>query len=35
VPLLSDNPISHCEGLARRLYHERVYDWLDEPLAEV
>jgi pimeloyl-ACP methyl ester carboxylesterase len=23
----------HCEGTARRLYHQRVYDWLDETLA--
>lgn len=23
----------HCEGMARRLYHQRVYDWLDETLA--
>jgi alpha-beta hydrolase superfamily lysophospholipase len=23
----------HCEGTARRLYHQRVFDWLDETLA--
>jgi len=23
----------HCEGAARRLYHQRVFDWLDETLA--
>ncbi|HST38004.1 MAG TPA: alpha/beta fold hydrolase [Conexibacter sp.] len=23
----------HCEGAGRRLYHQRVYDWLDETLA--
>lgn len=23
----------HCEGLARTLYHQRVFDWLDETLA--
>lgn len=23
----------HCEGAARALYHQRVYDWLDEVLA--
>lgn len=23
----------HCEGLARRLYHDRVYDWLRQTLA--
>jgi len=23
----------HCEGLARGLYHQRVFDWLDETLA--
>jgi alpha-beta hydrolase superfamily lysophospholipase len=23
----------HCEGTARRLFHQRVYDWLDETLA--
>jgi hypothetical protein len=23
----------HCEGMGRRLYHQRVYDWLDETLA--
>ncbi|HET8971274.1 MAG TPA: alpha/beta fold hydrolase, partial [Candidatus Nanopelagicales bacterium] len=23
----------HCEGTARRLYHQRVYDWLDDTLA--
>jgi alpha-beta hydrolase superfamily lysophospholipase len=23
----------HCEGMARRLFHQRVYDWLDEMLA--
>ena len=22
----------HCEGLARTLYHQRVFDWLDETL---
>ncbi|MGH3321004.1 MAG: hypothetical protein ACRDN9_12620 [Streptosporangiaceae bacterium] len=22
----------HCEGTARRLYHQRVYDWLDGTL---
>lgn len=22
----------HCEGMARRLYHQRVFDWLDETL---
>jgi pimeloyl-ACP methyl ester carboxylesterase len=22
----------HCEGTARRLYHQRVFDWLDETL---
>ena len=22
----------HCETLARSLYHQRVYDWLDETL---
>lgn len=25
----------HCEGSARRLYHQRVFDWLDETLASV
>jgi alpha-beta hydrolase superfamily lysophospholipase len=24
----------HCEGTARRLFHQRVYDWLDETLAD-
>jgi hypothetical protein len=23
----------HCEATARRLFHQRVYDWLDETLA--
>ena len=23
----------HCEGMARTLYHQRVFDWLDETLA--
>jgi pimeloyl-ACP methyl ester carboxylesterase len=23
----------HCEGAARRLYHQRTFDWLDETLA--
>lgn len=23
----------HCEGTARRLFHQRAYDWLDETLA--
>jgi len=23
----------HCEGAGRRLYHQRVYDWLDATLA--
>ena len=23
----------HCEGLARSLYHQRVFDWLDETVA--
>lgn len=23
----------HCEGLARTLYHQRVFDWLGETLA--
>ena len=23
----------HCEGMARRLFHQRCYDWLDETLA--
>ena len=23
----------HCEGFARRLYHQRTFDWLDETLA--
>ena len=23
----------HCEGLARTLYHQRVFDWLDETLS--
>jgi hypothetical protein len=22
----------HCEGTSRRLFHQRVYDWLDETL---
>ena len=22
----------HCESTARRLFHQRVYDWLDETL---
>ena len=22
----------HCEASGRRLYHQRVYDWLDETL---
>jgi pimeloyl-ACP methyl ester carboxylesterase len=25
----------HCEATARRLFHQRVYDWLDETLAAV
>jgi alpha-beta hydrolase superfamily lysophospholipase len=25
----------HCEGTARRLFHQRCYDWLDETLGEV
>ncbi len=24
----------HCEGAGRRLYHQRVYDWLDQTLAD-
>jgi pimeloyl-ACP methyl ester carboxylesterase len=24
----------HCEGLARTLYHQRVFDWLDETVAD-
>jgi hypothetical protein len=23
----------HCEGLGRRRFHQRCYDWLDETLA--
>jgi hypothetical protein len=23
----------HCEAFARSLYHQRVYDWLDETLS--
>lgn len=22
----------HCEGMARHLFHQRCYDWLDETL---
>ncbi len=29
----ADGAGGHCEGTARRLYHQRVYDWLDETLA--
>jgi pimeloyl-ACP methyl ester carboxylesterase len=25
----------HCEATARRLFHQRVYDWLDETLASI
>lgn len=25
----------HCEGQARTLYHQRVFDWLDETLARI
>lgn len=25
----------HCEALARTLYHQRVFDWLDETLADM
>jgi len=25
----------HCEAQARALYHQRVFDWLDETLAKI
>jgi alpha-beta hydrolase superfamily lysophospholipase len=34
VPFSADEGAGgHCEGTARRLFHQRVYDWLDETLA--
>ncbi|MDO8186057.1 alpha/beta fold hydrolase [Conexibacter sp. JD483] len=29
----AEGAAGHCEGAGRRLYHQRVYDWLDETLA--
>jgi hypothetical protein len=29
----TEGAAGHCEGAARRLYHQRVFDWLDETLA--
>lgn len=29
----AEGATGHCEGAGRRLYHQRVYDWLDETLA--
>jgi pimeloyl-ACP methyl ester carboxylesterase len=29
----AEGAAGHCEGLARRLFHERVYDWLDMTLS--
>jgi pimeloyl-ACP methyl ester carboxylesterase len=30
---LAEGSGGHCEGLARTLYHQRVFDWLDEVVA--
>lgn len=30
----ADGSEGHCEGTARRLFHQRCYDWLDERLAD-
>lgn len=30
--LLSEGSGGHCEAMARSLYHQRVFDWLDETL---
>jgi pimeloyl-ACP methyl ester carboxylesterase len=29
----AEGAAGHCEGTARRLFHQRCYDWLDETLA--
>jgi hypothetical protein len=28
----AEGAAGHCEGGARRLFHQRCYDWLDEAL---
>lgn len=31
---LAEGSSVHCEGMARSLYHQRVFDWLDEILGK-
>jgi hypothetical protein len=32
---LAEGSGGHCEALARTLYHQRVFDWLDETLSNL